>query len=495
MEKGVVLKKSALIGLVIFLTGCAVGPDYKRPPVAVPAAYKEAPPPGWKVANPQDEFDRGEWWKVFHDPVLNALENQVNVSNQNIAQAVGQFKAAVANIEVQKAAYFPTVTGTATYTRQKLPASGLIGNATNLGSNTNAAPKSNPAFDTYFLAGDATWVPDIWGSVRRSVESSRESAQASEAQIAATQLLMQGTLAQDYFSARALDSDEKLLKNTAAAYRKTYHLIQQRYKAGTAAVTDVMQALAQLKATEASAIDVGVSRSQFEHAIAVLIGKPPAYFSLPPAPLRGITPPRIPLQVPSALLERRPDIAVAERTMASNNALIGVAKAAYFPALTLTGTAGFQANIFHRLFNAPSTFWSLSPSLLQYLFDGGLRRGHLDSARATYEASVASYRQTVLAAFQNVEDNLAALRILQSESNVLKQDVDASRRAYQLTLNNYKQGTTDYTAVVVAQVTLLTAEKNYIDVAGRRMTSAVGLVMALGGGWDVTDITLDPPKR
>jgi NodT family efflux transporter outer membrane factor (OMF) lipoprotein len=254
-----------------------------------------------------------------------------------------------------------------------------------------------------------------------------------------------------------------------------------------------MQALNQYKATQASAIDVGVMRAQLEHAIAVLIGKPPAYFSLPPAPLSGIVPPKIPLQVPSTLLERRPDIAVAERTMASNNALIGVAVAAYFPTIALTGTSGFQANIFHRLFNAPSSFWSFSPSLLQYIFDGGLRRGKLEYARAQYDASVASYRQTVLAAFQNVEDNLAALRILQSESAVLQQDVNAARTALNLVLNNYKSGTADYTDVIVAQVSLLTAEKSYVDVSGRRMTAAVGLIMSLGGGWDTTEITLTPP--
>lgn len=487
------LKKIMTILLGLLVTACAVGPDYVRPGVEIPATYKEAPPRTWKLAHPADEEDRGQWWMVFKDPVLNDLENQVVVSNQNIAVAVAQYEAALATVDIQRAAFFPTISGTASYTRQKLPASGLIGNSIG-GGNTNVQPKSNPPFETYFLALNATWILDVWGSIRRSVESSRDAAEASAAQIAATRLLMQGTLAQNYFTLRSLDADEKLLNDTASAYRKTLTLIKKRYKVGTAALTDVVQAVAQLKATEAAAIDVGVTRSQLEHAIAVLIGRPPANFSIPKHPLIGVVPPKIPLQIPSQLLERRPDIAAAERTMASTNALIGVAIAAYFPTLTLTGSAGFQANFFNRLFNAPSSFWSYSPALVQAIIDGGLRSAQVAYARATYDASVATYRQTVLAAFQNVEDNLAALRILQSEILVLKQNVDAARTALRLVLDNYNVGTADYTAVIVAQVTLLTAEKNYVDVAGRRMTAAVGLIMSLGGGWDTRSLLLLRPR-
>ncbi len=459
----------------MLLSACAVGPDYVRPAVAAPAAFKELD--GWMPAQPRDREIRGTWWEAFNDPALNDLEAQVDISNQNLAQAEAQFRQARALVQLARAGYFPVVTGNASETRSRSPSNSA---GTTLGGvNT-----------TRSLSLDAAWEADIWGRVRRTVESSEASAQASAADLEAVRLSAHAELAQDYFQLRALDAQKRLLEDTVAHYEKSRQLTQNQYQAGVAAKADVVQADTQLKTTQAQAIDVGVQRTQLEHAIALLIGKPPSVFSIAPSPLPlTVAPPPIPVGVPSALLERRPDIATAERRAAAANAEIGVAKSAYFPSLTLSAAGGYQSTNLAQWLTAPSRFWSVGPALAATLFDGGSRRAQTDAAVAAYDANVAAYRQTVLNGLQEVEDNLAALRILEQEAQVQDQAVQAARQSVQLTTNQYKAGIVSYLNVITVQTVALGNERTAVDILNRRWAASVLLIKALGGGWNVSDLS------
>ncbi|HZZ06390.1 efflux transporter outer membrane subunit [Paraburkholderia sp.] len=464
--------------LATLLAGCAVGPDYKRPGAEIPASYKEAAP-GWKVAQPADRQDRGDWWTIYEDPQLNALEDKLNASNQTIAQFAAAYRQARALVGEARAAYFPTVGASAGATRS--------GNGSSSSGNSTTASSRSGVNNSFNVQLDASWEPDLWGSVTRSVNAQKAGQQGAAADLANARLSAQATLAQTYFSLRALDSAQKLLDDTVAAYQRSLQLTQNQYAAGVAARSDVIQAQTQLQSAQAAAIDNGVQRAQDEHAIAVLVGEPASIFSIPPMPLTA-TPPAVPAQMPSALLERRPDIASAERKAAAANEQIGVAIAAFFPSLTLSATGGFENSVFSQLLTAPSRFWTLGPQLAATIFDAGLRQAKTEAARAAYDQDVATYRQTILAAFQDVEDNLASQRILEQEIVVQRQAVDSARQALAIVTNEYKAGTVGYVNVLTAQTTAFTAEQKLENIAGQRMVSSVGLVKALGGGWDATQM-------
>jgi len=472
------VKPGAIACLVLAgaLPGCAVGPDYKRPEVEIAPAYKEAGE--WKPAQPQDDLDRGKWWAVFGDPRLDALIAQVEISNQNVLVAEAQFRRAQALVASSRAAYFPTLDADASVVRSRSP-TGVIGGTTAGRILTNRSASLNSG-----------WEADLWGRLRRTVESSEAGAQASAADLAAARLSAQAELASSYFQLRILDAQRQLLEDTAAGYQKSLDLTKNRYDAGVAAKVDLVQAETQLKSTQAEAIDTGVQRAQLEHAIAVLIGKAPAEFSIAAAPLAAAMP-RIPMGLPSELLERRPDVAAAERRVAAANAQIGVAKAAYFPSLTLSASYGSRSADASQWFTMPSRFWSIGPALAQSIFDAGLRRAQTTQAIAAYDATVAEYRQAVLAGFQEVEDNLAALRILGEEAQVQEGAVRAARESVLLTTNQYKAGIVSYTNVVTVQTTQLNNERTAMGILGRRLVAAVTLVKALGGGWSAAEIAAD----
>ena len=470
------MKRGAAILAIALFGGCAVGPDYERPDAEVPQAYKEAG--AWKLAQPQDEASRGKWWEIFKDPQLGALLEQVEISNQNVLASEAQFRRARSLLAASRAGYFPTVTAGASIVRSRSP-SGLVGGTTAGRTITNRSATL-----------DAGWELDLWGRVRRTVESNEANAQASAADLAAARLSAQAALASNYFLLRVLDAQKQILDNNVAALQRSLDLTKNRYAAGVAAKVDLVQAETQLKSTLADAIDTGVQRAQLEHAIAILIGKPPAAFSLPPTPL-AVTMPAVPPAVPSALLERRPDIAAAERTVAAANAQIGVAKAAYFPALSLSGTLGSRAADASQWFTVPSRFWSIGPALSLPLFDAGLRRAQTDQAIAAYDATVAEYRQAVLTGFQEVEDNLAALRILEEEAKVQEDAVRAARESVILTTNQYKAGTVSFLNVAVVQASQLNNERAAMVTLGRRLVAAVTMVKALGGGWSAAELAAD----
>jgi len=471
----------ATIGLtsMLLLAGCAVGPKYVRPPVATPPAYKEAG--NWKTAQPNELSLRGNWWEIFQDPQLNALEEQVTVSNQNLKAAQAQYTQARALVRFNRADYFPTIAAAPSASRASVSA-----NRAPLGSISNGKTTND-----FQLPIEMSYEVDAWGRVRKNVESFREQAQASAADLATVNLSMHAQLALFYFQARSLDAQEQLLNSTVQYYEQALQLNLSRFQGGVASEVEVEQAKTQLETTRAQAIDVGVARSQFEHAVAVLIGKPPASFSLPPLPLRT-PPPPIPAGVPSELLERRPDIASAERLMAAANARIGVAKAAYFPLLNLTGAGGFESGAITTLLSGPSGLWAVGASAFQTLFDGGRRRAASDQAIAVYDQTVANYRETVLTAFQQVEDNLAALRILEHEAQTQNEAVVAAQKSLDLSIQRYKGGVTSYLEVTVAQSAALADEVTAVNILGRRMVAAVQLIQALGGGWDSSSLPQRP---
>jgi NodT family efflux transporter outer membrane factor (OMF) lipoprotein len=503
------MRLRVLMLLILFLSsGCVVGPDYKRPAVQVPTKFKEATK-GWKIAKPKDACQRGPWWRVFHDPQLNALEYQLNHANQNLANAIANYQAAAYLVDEARASYFPTITGSAALNRQKTGAgsggsftSTSILNPTSSGADSSTGSSTatssgvasvgssgngNPS-TTHSLLLNGTWEPDIWGNVRRTVEADASAAQSSAALVAVTQLSAQASLAQFYFELRGVDTDQKILDDTVKADKNILKLTQNEYSAGTAAESDIVQARSQLEAAQALAINNGINRATYEHAIAVLIGAPPENFSIlrRVAPVR---PPPVPLSVPSQLLERRPDIAQSERLMAEANANIGVAISAYFPTLTLSASGNVTNPGFAHWFSIPDLSWSLGTQLAQTIYDGGLRAATVAATRATYRADVAAYRQIVLAAFQDVEDNLASLRILKQQEIVQKKAADDANLALKIVLNQYKAGTVNFSAVLTAQINALTATKSAADVQYLSMSSAVGLIKALGGGWDA--IVLD----
>jgi NodT family efflux transporter outer membrane factor (OMF) lipoprotein len=461
-------------GSLTFFSGCTVGPNYVKPKAEIPATYKEME--GWKLAQPKDETLRGPWWEIFKDPCLNGLEEQVNISNQNLAVAEAQYRQARALVQAARAAYSPLATIGASYTRSLSPGIGTSPSGSKGGS-----PPVTP-ISTYLLSGNASWEPDLWGRVRRTVEASRANAQASAADIEAVRLSVQAELAQDYFQLRGLDRQKQLLDTTVIAYQKFLELTKNRYASGVASKADVLQAEAQLKTTQAQAIDVGVQRAQLEHAIALLIGKPASLFSITVAPIE-MPPPDIPVGIPSEVLERRPDIAASERLMAAANAQIGVTIAAFYPNITLTASGGFQSTNLAKWLTWPSRFWSVGAGISEIVFEGGLRVAQTAQARAAYDATVASYRQTVLTGFQEVEDNLAALRILEEEARVQEEAVKASQESVKVTMNGYKEGTLSYLNVIVSQAAALNNERTAVDILTRQMTASILLVKALGGGW------------
>ncbi|HYL46492.1 MAG TPA: efflux transporter outer membrane subunit [Candidatus Limnocylindrales bacterium] len=457
---------------VIYLSGCTVGPKYVRPTSDVPSDFKEAG--NWKPAQPNDEFTKGTWWKIYQDPQLDALEDQISVSNQTLKISQAQFAEARAAVKISRAGFFPTVTGglSATHYSQSL-------NRPFLSTKTS--------YQDYVLPVDVSYEPDVWGRVRRTVEASRSEAQASAADLANVELSIRAELAFDYFTLRGLDAQKALLDSTVISYQKALDLTTTRYKGGLASAVDVAQAQTQLETTRALAIDVGVSRAAFEHAIAVLIGKPASEFSLPPMPL-ATPPPGIPPELPSELLERRPDIAAAERRVQEANAQIGIAKAAYFPLFSLTGTGGLESAAISTLIQGPSAFWTLGGAAAQTIFEAGARRGALNQAYALRNQAVATYQQTILTAFQEVEDNLAALRILQDEAHTEDAAVAAAQHSLALSITRYKGGIANYLEVTTAQSAALADEVTSVNILTRRMTSSVQLVKALGGGWNVSQI-------
>jgi NodT family efflux transporter outer membrane factor (OMF) lipoprotein len=469
---------AAVIAGAAILPGCTLGPNYARPVVDVPAAYKEAQ--GWKTAEPRETEPRGNWWAVFNDAQLDALLGQVEVSNQTIKAAEARVREARALTQQAQAAFFPIVTANASATRS----GGRSGTGTNADT---GGTQGGGARNNFNVALDVNWEIDLWGRVRRTVEAGEATAQASVADLEAAKLSAQAQLADDYFLLRAQDAQIRLLADTVDAYQKSLQLTRNQYAVGVAARADVAQAETQLKSTQAQALDAGVQRAQLEHAIAVLLGKPPADFSIAPEVVATAFPP-IPPGLPSELLERRPDIAAAERRTAAANAQVGVAEAAFFPSLTLSATGGFQSSLLSQLFSLPSRYWSLGPALAQTIFDAGLRRAQTAQAMATYDENVANYRQTVLAGFQEVEDNLAALRILEQEAAVQDEAVKSARESLTITLNQYRAGTANYLAVVVAQATALSNERAALTILGRRLTASVTLIKALGGGWDAAQL-------
>jgi NodT family efflux transporter outer membrane factor (OMF) lipoprotein len=447
-----------------------VGPNYKRPTAEVPTAYKELA--NWKQAQPNDQNLGGNWWEMFQDPQLNALEAEVNISNQNLKAAEAQYTQARALLRYNRAAYFPTITAGANASRNRI---------------SNNRPPSlttnGRTYNDYQIPFELTYEVDVWGRIRRTVESYREQAQASAADLATVNLSMHAQVALFYFQARVLDAEEQLLNSTVTEYQQALELIENRYAGGIASDLEVQQATTQLETTRAQAIDVGVARAQYEHAVAILIGKPPADFSLAALPLTT-PPPPIPAGLPSELLERRPDIAAAERRMASANAQIGVAKAAYYPTISLGSTGGFESGVITTLISGPSVLWSAGGSAVAPIFDAGRRRANMDQAIAAYEQTVANYRETVLTGFQQVEDNLAGLRILENEAQVQERAVVAAQKYLELANSRYTGGVTSYLEVTTAESAALSDELTAVSILGRRMVDAVTLVQALGGGWD-----------
>jgi len=455
-----------------------VGPNYKRPTAEVPTAYKELG--NWKEAQPNDQNLGGNWWEMFQDPQLNALELQVNVSNQNLKAAAAQYTQARALLRYNRAAYFPTITAGANASRNRI---------------SNNRPPSlttnGRTYNDYQIPFELTYEVDVWGRIRRTVESYREQAQASAADLATVNLSMHAQVALFYFQARVLDAEEQLLNSTVTQYEQALELIQNRYAGGIASDLEVQQATTQLETTRAQAIDVGVARAQYEHAVAILIGKPPADFTLAALPLTT-PPPPIPAGLPSELLERRPDIAASERRMASANAQIGVAKAAYYPTISLGATGGFESGVITTLISGPSVLWSAGGSAVAPIFDAGRRRANMDQAIAAYDQTVANYRETVLTGFQQVEDNLAALRILEKEADTQQRAVLASQKYLELSLTRYRGGITSYLEVTTAQSAALSDEVTAVNILGRRMVDAVTLVQALGGGWNSSELPERP---
>ncbi|PYN68793.1 MAG: RND transporter [Candidatus Rokuibacteriota bacterium] len=469
-------RAAGLAGLAaLLLGGCMVGPDYTKPSVPMTSIYKEAD--GWKVAQPGDHLPRGQWWVILGDPELHALEEQVAAANQNLKIAEARLREARALVRFNRAALFPTISAGFGISSIRDSA-----NRPFLTPNVNTGSSGDLLFSL-----DMSYEIDLWGRVRRTVAAARNEAQATAADLETARLSLQAELAMDYFELRAADAQKQLLDATVKAFEAALRLTTNRFQGGAAPKSDVAQAQTQLDTTLAQATDVTVQRAQLEHAIATLIGKPPAAFSLSPRPL-DTPPPDIPVGLPSQLLERRPDIAAAERRVAEANEQIGIAKAAYYPTLMLNASVGFEGSSFGNALNASSLLWAVGASITQTIFDGGRRRATSDAARAAYDATVAGYRQTTLTAFQQVEDNLAALRILEQEAQQQRRAVESAQLSLQLFTNRYRGGVDNYLQVITAQTVTLSNQRNEIDILRRRMDASVLLVKALGGGWDVAEL-------
>jgi NodT family efflux transporter outer membrane factor (OMF) lipoprotein len=477
---------ATVVAGVFLLAGCNFAPRYKQPATPAPVAYKELTPEsaqevdGWKTAEPKDNVLRGKWWEVFGDAQLNALEDQVNISNQTVAAAVANFLSARAVVKQDRSQYFPNVTANPSVTRSRTSGArsssgGSSGGGTNgfFGSQTTTL---------YSLPIDASWEPDFWGRIRNTVRAGRYEAQATLADLENTRLTVQSEVAADYMQIRAADAQEKLLNDAVEAYKESLRLTQVRHDTGIASDQDVAQAEIQMNSTMAQATDVGIQRAQFEHAIAMLIGKAPAEFSMPPMPLED-KPVAVPFGVPSGLLERRPDIAAAERRVAEANARIGVARAAYFPTVSLTASGGYESSSTVNLFSGPALVWSLGAAAAQTIFDAGNKFAVTEQAKAQYQGLVANYRQTVLSAFQEVEDNLVALRLLSREIQQQDAAVAASQRYLNLANDRYKLGIDSYLNVITAETTLLSNQRTAVTLRLNQMNATVQLIKALGGGW------------
>jgi NodT family efflux transporter outer membrane factor (OMF) lipoprotein len=446
---------------------CAVGPDYHRPKLDAAPDYKEAG--DWKPSEPNDALSRGPWWEIFKDDALNQLEVRIDISNENVKAAAAAYDQARALVAQARAGFWPTVGASAGQQR------GAVGTA--------------PAQTTTSAGISGNWALDIWGQIRRTVEGDRASAQASAAALAAARLSAQALLATDYFELRAQDQLQKLLDDTVVAEQLSLKIAESRYRFGVAARADVVSAEAQLLSSQAQQVNAKIQRAVLEHAIAVLIGQQPASFSVSPSPMRADVP-TVPAGIPSALLERRPDVAEAERRVAAANAQIGVAKSAFFPSLTLSGSDDYTGRTWSRLFNVPNRIWSLGPSLADTLFDAGLRSAQVAQARAAYDVSVDNYRQTVLTGFEQVEDDIVTLRVLEQQAVIEDAAVAAAREAEKLTLNQYKAGTVPYSSVITAQTTRLSAEQTALAVLSSRLQSSVALIEAVGGGWNASQLPL-----
>lgn len=465
------------------LAGCSVGPNYHRPSAPpAPAAYKETPPPNppggdWKQATPSDALAKGSWWEIYGDTQLNSLEEKVAISNQSLKAAYEQYQQARQQVSVARAAYYPTLSAGPSVSRTR----------ESYNQPNTVSGQTKYQYNTLNIEGQASWEPDLWGQVRRTVEEQRATAQASAADLANVDLSLRSELAMDYFELRGLDSQKRLLDNTVNADTDFLKLTQVRRKGGVATDVDVAQAQTQLDTVKAQDIDLGVARAQYEHAIATLIGVSASTFSLPFSPL-DLALPTIPAGVPTDLLERRPDISGAERRTDAANAQIGIAIAAYYPTIQLNGAGGFESTRPGNWLQGPSALWSLGASATELLFDGGRRHALTQSARDAYDAQTATYRQTVLNAFQEVEDQLAALRVLDDEAQAQARAVGSSRRSLQLSTNRYKGGVTTYLEVLTAQTTQLANERTQTDIVTRQFAASVSLIKALGGGWNTSKL-------
>ena len=454
-------------------SSCAIGPDYHRPEVQTDSAFKEST--DWKPSEPNDVLTRGPWWKIFNDETLDALEAQIDISNQNVKAAEAAFEQSRALLSQAHAGFWPSLAATFGAQRQGSP---LV--VTKPGGQTTITTQTQTSYNAGL---SASWDLDIWGKIRRTSEGEFASAQSSAAALAAARLSAQAELATDYFELRVQDQLQKLLDDTVEAETQSLHITESRYKFGVAARADVVAAETQLLSSQAQQVNAKIQRAILEHAVAVLMGKPPSEFSLAPAPMRGDVP-TVPAGLPSTLLERRPDVAEAERKMAAANAQIGVAKAGYFPDLTLTGSDQYSTASFSNLIRNSNRVWAVGPSLAQTLFNGGLVRAQVRQARAAYEGTVDAYRQAVLTSFQQVEDDIVTLRVLEQEGLIEDETVKKAREAETLTLNQYKAGTVPYSSVITAQTTRLSAEETALSVLSSRLQSSVALIEALGGGWD-----------
>jgi len=470
---------AALLCSAILLQGCDVGPKYNRPTAKVPATFKEVTPDdlqkmdGWKVAQPQDAALHGNWWEIFGDPQLNALEEQVNISNQNVAAAFASFMAARAVVREARSQYFPTVSVGASIVRQHQPGA----------SSGTTSNSSGTTFNNYSLPFDASWTPDLWGRVRNTVRANVANAQASAADLENTRLTAQAELAVDYFQLRGQDALKQLLDSTVMAYEESLKLTKALYETGIDSDEAVAEAETQLETARAQATNLGILRAEYEHAIAILVGQPASSFSIAVEPLK-IPPPAIPFGVPSQLLERRPDIAASERLMAQANAQIGVVRAAFYPTLTLSASAGFQSTNGSSWLTWPSRFWSIGPAISETVYDGGLRRATVEQFRAQYDETVANYRSTVLTAFQQVENNLSTLRILSQEIQQQDTAIRSAQRSLTLATDRYRLGIDPYLNVITAQTILFGNQQTAVNLRIQQIVASVQLIEAVGGGWD-----------
>lgn len=477
MSPSCTLRPLAVIVMTLALGACTLGPDYQRPQLPEARAFKQAE--GWKSAAPADALQRGDWWQLYGDAELNVLVSRLNVSNQNLAVAEAQYRQARALVRSARSQLFPTLSGNTGVTRSR--------QTTGSGSSNVSAGVS----ESYEAGLSASWELDLWGRLRRGLEANRATMQASAADLAAVRLSLQAELVQTYLQLRVMDEQQRLLDQTVAAYARSLRLTENQYRAGIVPKSDVAQAQTQLKSTQAQAIDLKWQRAQLEHAIAVLIGVPPAELNI--AEREHIPSlPDVPLALPSQLLERRPDVAAAERDVMAANAEIGIAEAAWYPDLTLSASGGYRNSSFNQLFEVPNRFWSLGPQLALTLLDFGGRRAELDRAEAAYDQTVATYRQTVLDSFREVEDYLVQLRVLGEEAVVQREALDAAQESLRLIENQYRAGTVDYLSVVTVQTTALNNQRTNLTLLGDRLVTSVQLIAALGGGWQIEQLQQEP---